>query len=78
MTQELPIRIVLVHPADGVRFAVQRGKDARLPPTQADDETITFDFTVRVGEPQPNGTPNFLGPFTQGSVAERFVILGSI
>ena len=77
MTQEVPIRIVLVHPAEGVRFAVQRGKDALLPPTHADDATITFDFTVRVGEPQPDGAPNFLGPYTQGSPAERFVYVNA-
>lgn len=73
MSQEVPIRIVLVHPSKGVRFAVQRGKADLLLPTYADDETITFDFTVRVGEQQANDAPNFLGPFTQGSVAERFV-----
>lgn len=77
MSQEVPIRIVLVHPADGVRFAVQRGKDALLPPTHADDAAITFDLTVRIGEPQPDGAPNFLGPFTQGSVAERFVYVNA-
>jgi len=77
MAQEVPIRIVLVHPAEGVHFAVQRGKDALLPPTHTDDATITFDFTVRVGEPQPDGAPNLLGPFTQGSPAERFVYVNA-
>lgn len=77
MTQEVPIRIVLVHPAEGVRFAVQHGKDALLPPTHTDDATITFDFTVRVGTSQPDGAPNFLGPFTQGSPAERFIYVNA-
>lgn len=77
MSQEVPIRIILVHPPNGVRFAVQRGKDALLPPSHTDDATITFDFTVRVGAPQPDGAPNFLGPFTHGSPAARFVYVNA-
>lgn len=77
MSQEVPIRIILVHPPEGVRFAVQRGKDDLLLPSQTDDATITFDFTVRVGTPQPDGAPNFLGPFTQGTPAERFVYVNA-
>lgn len=77
MSQEVPIRIVLVHPPKGVHFAVQRGKDALLPPSNQDDATITFNFTVRVGAPQPDGKLNLLGPFTQGSPAERFVYVNA-
>lgn len=77
MSQELPIRIILVHPSQGVAFCVQRGKEALLPPSHTDEETITFDFTVRIGEQQPNGAPNFLGPFTQGPPAERFVYVNA-
>ncbi len=77
MSQEVPIRIILVQPPNGVRFAVQRGKDDLLPPSHTDDTTITFDFTVRVGQPQPNGAPNLLGPFTQGPVADRFVYVNA-
>lgn len=77
MPQELPIRITLVRPPQDVRFCVQRGKDALLGPVQVSDETISFDFTVRVGGQQPDGTPNLLGPFTQGSVAERFVYVNA-
>lgn len=77
MPQELPIRIILVQPAKGVTFCVQRGKDELLLPSQQDDATIAFDFTVRLGAQQPNGAPNFLGPFTQGSAAERFVYVNA-
>jgi hypothetical protein len=77
MPQELPIRITLVHPPKDVNFCVQRGKDDLRPPAHADDETITFDFTVRVGGQQPDGAPNLLGPFTQGSPAERFVYVNA-
>lgn len=77
MAQELPIRITLVHPPRDVRFRVQRGKDGLLAPSHIDDETITFDVTVRVGEQQPDGAPNLLGPFTQGSPAERFIYVNA-
>lgn len=77
MSQEVPIRIILVHPPNGIHFAVQRGKDDLLPPSYTDDATITFDFTVRVGGQQADGAPNLLGPFTQGTVAERFVYVNA-
>lgn len=77
MSQEVPIRIILVHPPSGVRFAVQRGKADLLPPAQIDDTMIIFDFTVRVGAPQPDRAPTLLGPFTQGPPAERFVYVNA-
>jgi Family of unknown function (DUF5990) len=77
MPQELPIRIILVHPPKDVIFCVQRGKAEFLPPAQIGDETITFELTVRVGKPQNNGAPNLLGPYTHGTVADRFVYVNS-
>lgn len=77
MPQELPLRIILVHPPQGVTFCVQRGKADLLPPSQISDDTLTFDLTVRVGAPQANGMPNLLGPFTQGTVADRFVYVNA-
>ena len=77
MTQEVPIRIILVDPPKGVTFCVQRGKAELLPPSHSDDTTITFDFTVRIGAQQADGSPNFLGPFTQGSPQERFVYVNA-
>jgi hypothetical protein len=69
---ELPLRIVIVRPPEGVSVAMQKGRDGLVPPSrQTADETV-FDFTVRVGA-QPDGRPNFLGPFAQGTPADRFV-----
>jgi Family of unknown function (DUF5990) len=36
-----------------------------------------FDFTVRLGAPQADGRPNFLGPFAQGSPRDRFVYVNA-
>jgi len=77
MPQELPIRITLVDPPKDVFFCVQRGKAALLPPSEISDDLISFDFTVRVGAPQPAGMSNLLGPFAQGTPADRFVYVNS-
>lgn len=77
MSQEVPIRIILMDPAKGVTFGVQRGKAELLPPSQVDDDRLTFDFTVRIGAQQADGSPNFLGPFTQGTPQERFVYVNA-
>ena len=77
MPKELPIRIILVHPPQDVRFCVQRGKAELLPPAQTGAELLTFDLAVRVGMPQANGTPNLLGPFAQGTPADRFIYVNA-
>lgn len=72
---ELQIRIVVLSPPSGVTFAVQRGKFELLPPRREAD-SLVFEFTVRVGR-QPDGSPNFLGPYTQGPPSVRFVYVNS-
>jgi len=76
MKQELPLRITVVHPPSGVSFRLQQGKSDLVEPTQAADDHLSFDFTVRVGGDR-TGAPNFLGPFTQGPSAKRFVYVNS-
>lgn len=71
----LRLRIVVLHPPAGVAFAVQRGRDELVPPTHATAKELTFDFTVRVAD--RDGAPNFLGPYAQGPVGERFVYVNS-
>lgn len=74
--EELPLRITLVDPPTGIRFHLQKGRDGQEPPSRATDGEISFDFAVRLGE-QPDGRPNFLGPYAQGRPADRFVYVGS-
>jgi hypothetical protein len=73
---ELRLRIVVINPPAGVAFAVQRGRSELLPPTQQTPTEISFEFSVRVADPN-GGEPNFLGPFAHGKVAERFVYVNS-
>jgi Family of unknown function (DUF5990) len=77
MPQELPLRITLVQPPTGVTFRLQRGKSELVPPTHSNAEQISFEFTVRIGPPQADDAPNFLGPFTQGPPQDRFVYVNS-
>ena len=76
MEQELPLRITVVHPPNGVTFRLQRGKDGLAPATQTSEERLSFDFKVRLGK-RPDGMPNFLGAFAQGPPAGRFVYVNS-
>jgi hypothetical protein len=73
--RELPLRITVVRPPRGVAFAVQRGRDGLLPPTGASDDALVFDLTVRVAD--RGGAVNLLGPFAQGTPADRFVYVSS-
>ncbi len=72
----LPLRIIIEQPLPGVALALQHGKDGLEMPTAASPARVVFDFSVRIGTPQADGTPNFLGPFTQGPAAGRFVYVG--
>ena len=69
----LPLRIIIDHPLDGVALALQSGKDGLEPPTASSAKAVVFDFAVRPGPPQPGGAPGFLGPYTQGPPAARFI-----
>src|SRR5260221_9130889 len=73
---ELRLRIVVIHPPPGVAFSVQRGRSELLPPARKTSAELVFDFSVRVADSNGN-EPNFLGPFAQGPVGERFVYVNS-
>jgi len=76
MERDLPLRITLVQPPGDVVFCLQRGTAEIVSAVQAAGDDLSFDLRVRVGD-RPGGLPNFLGPFTQGSPAGRFVYVNS-
>jgi hypothetical protein len=76
MERNLPLRITLVHPPRDVVFCLQSGKTEIVSAVRSTGDDLSFDFSVRVGE-RPDGQPNFLGPFTQGPPAGRFVYVNS-
>jgi hypothetical protein len=78
---ELPLRIVLVTPPAGVRFALQKGAStAKSHPELAAVQTadgkgdLVFDLTVRA-RAEGLAPPRLLGPFVQGPPAQRFVYI---
>lgn len=72
---ELALRIIVEQPLAGVALALQRGKDTLEPPAVTSPAFVVFDLAVQLGAPQRDGSPNFLGPYTQGPAATRFVYL---
>ena len=72
---QINLRIVVDDPVPGILLRLQRGKDELVEATSENPKQVTFDFTARLGTPLPNGAPNFLGPFTQGPPAVRFVYI---
>jgi len=73
---ELSLRVIVDDPPPGVVFQMQRGREELAPPLRRTPAAIVFEFTVRVGR-RSTGEPNFLGPFTQGPPAARFVYINS-
>ncbi len=75
---QLPVRITVVGPPPDVAFCVQRRRTERLHPSRASAREVSFDFVLRVRRGgRSDGGANFLGPFTQGSIDDRFVYVGS-
>lgn len=75
-TKAVRMRVIVVAPPPGVRFAVQRGRSELLEPSAEHVDAIQFDFSLRLGSPLPEG-PNLLGEFAQGSPSDRFVYVNS-
>ena len=72
---EVTLRIVVDDPVPGVLLRLQNGKDGLVKARSESASRVAFDLTARIGAPLPTGAPNFLGPFTQGPPATRFVYI---
>lgn len=59
----------------GVALAIQTGRDGLEAAVDATARRAVFDFSVRLGTPPAGGALNFLGPYTQGPAATRFVYI---
>jgi Family of unknown function (DUF5990) len=69
---------VLVNPPTGVAFGIQKGRGAQydtLLVQEGGDDDLCFDFSLTLKSDRPNEAPNFVGPFAQGTAADRFVYI---
>ncbi len=78
MNQELTLRIILERPPVDVIFGLQKGSGNDYETIQVQrsgDNDLEFEFPITV-KLNKEGQPNFLGPFVQGLVSQRFVYIG--
>lgn len=75
--QSLQLILTLQSPPPGVDFAVQRGRDELVRPFLATTDAVSFAITLTLGPLLADGSPNFRGPFAQGTPADRFVYVNS-
>lgn len=75
MKYEIPFRIVVSQPLQGVVMKVQRGRDELLPPTDNSDDSISFEFDLTVDDSSHD--LNFLGKYAQGPKDARFIYVNS-
>jgi len=75
MKHEIPIRIIVENPLEGVSMQVQRGKNDLLAPREATKKALVFDLEISVD--LSGSAPNFLGKYAQGPKDARFVYVNS-
>lgn len=77
MDRELALRIILETPTAGVDFGLQKGRGSNYETVQTQrshGKDLLFECIVRVNRAQ-DGSPNFLGPFSQGPTGRRFLYI---
>jgi hypothetical protein len=71
---ELQLRITMVEPPAGVAFAMQLERSELVQPVKTRADALVFEFPVKVADANSE-PPRFVGPFTQGPAAARFVYI---
>ncbi len=73
----VPLRITVVHPPPGVRFAIQHGKSEITEPSAVSPETIVFNVMITVDDTAMHQPPRLLGAVVQGPRTARFMYVNS-
>lgn len=73
----LRLEILIEEPLPNVTYAVQRGQTELLGAQRAHNGALSFQFELRLGAPQSDGSARYLGEYAQGSVRDRFVYVCS-
>lgn len=77
MSQELPLRIILVSPPAGVVFGIQKGTGSHYETIflqESDSNDLQFDFKILLKETKTSSY-SFAGPIVQGPPTERFIYI---
>lgn len=72
-TESFTLRIVIVAPPPGVRWALQLGRADLVPPVCATRDEVVLEGEVTIGTSRTDGAPTLRGPAIQGPAAARFV-----
>lgn len=72
MPDTVTLRVTIEAPVPGVALAMQRGRDALVPPIRATGEAVTFQVCAEV-RVRPDGTTTLAGAEVQGPPAARFL-----
>lgn len=75
MKHQVPIRITVRRPLNGVAMMVQRGRDELVAPSSKSGEKLVFDLELTVD--MTESRPNFLGKYAQGPRNSRFIYVNS-
>lgn len=75
MKYDIPFRVRVTKPLEGVLMRVQSGKNDLLSPIAESKAEIVFEFYITVD--LSADAPNFLGKFSQGPKSARFVYINS-
>jgi hypothetical protein len=76
-TEPLRLRIVLVDPPAGVRWAMQHGRDELVPPVRATKGEVVLETTVTLSPSRVDGALVPRGAAIQGPAAARFIYANS-
>lgn len=75
MKYDIPFRIRVTKPLEGVLMRVQSGKSDLLLPVAESKREILFEFDITID--LSGDVPNFLGKYAQGPKDARFVYVNS-
>jgi hypothetical protein len=73
---QVPLRIILVDPPRGVRFAVQQGRSGLVGGAVARGSDLRFDFTIKASR-SADGSLRLGGEFVQGPAGGKFIYINS-
>jgi len=77
MKPEITLKIVLETPPAGIDFGIQKGGGSKYETVQKQrsaNKDLEFECTVTV-KPGKDNSPDFFGPFVQGTAGERFIYI---